>query len=42
MIADDDVRIGFYICHCGRNIADTVDVEVLGVGLLSNPVIAET
>ena len=22
-----DVRIGVYICHCGLNIADTVDVE---------------
>jgi len=29
MIRDnvDDVRIGFYICHCGVNISDTVNVE---------------
>ena len=32
MTSDNDVRIGFYICHCGRNIADTVDVEVTAVG----------
>ncbi len=24
---DSDVRIGVYICHCGSNIAGTVDVE---------------
>jgi heterodisulfide reductase subunit A len=23
----EDVRIGVYVCHCGLNIADTVDVE---------------
>ncbi|TEU16463.1 MAG: CoB--CoM heterodisulfide reductase iron-sulfur subunit A family protein, partial [Dehalococcoidia bacterium] len=23
----EDVKIGVYICHCGLNIADTVDVE---------------
>ena len=23
----DDVRIGVYVCHCGTNIAQTVDVE---------------
>jgi len=24
---NDDVRIGVYVCHCGSNIAGTVDVE---------------
>ena len=24
---NDDKRIGVYICHCGTNIAGTVDVE---------------
>lgn len=26
---DDDIRIGVFICHCGHNIADTVDVSKL-------------
>jgi hypothetical protein len=25
----DDVKIGVYVCHCGSNIAGTVDVEDL-------------
>jgi len=29
MIADDKLRIGVYVCHCGSNIAGTVDVEAL-------------
>ncbi len=24
--SNNDIRIGFYVCHCGHNIADTVDV----------------
>ncbi len=24
---DDDIKIGVYVCHCGHNIADTIDVE---------------
>lgn len=24
---DDDIKIGVYVCHCGHNIASTVDVE---------------
>ena len=27
--ASDDRRIGVYVCHCGSNIAHTVDVEAL-------------
>ena len=27
MSESEDVRIGVYICHCGGNISDTVDVE---------------
>jgi heterodisulfide reductase subunit A len=27
MIADETLRIGVYICHCGSNIAGVVDVE---------------
>jgi heterodisulfide reductase subunit A len=29
MIADETLRIGVYICHCGSNIAGVVDVEDL-------------
>ncbi len=29
MIADESLRIGVYVCHCGSNIAGTVDVEAL-------------
>ena len=30
MIArDESLRIGVYVCHCGTNIAGTVDVEAL-------------
>ena len=25
------VRIGVYVCHCGTNIAGTVDVKALAV-----------
>ena len=25
----DDVKIGVYVCHCGSNIAGTIDVEDL-------------
>ena len=24
---NNEIRIGFYVCHCGHNIADTVDVK---------------
>lgn len=29
MIADDKLRIGVYVCHCGSNIAGVIDVEAL-------------
>jgi heterodisulfide reductase subunit A2 len=29
MIADETLRIGVYVCHCGTNIAGVVDVEEL-------------
>jgi heterodisulfide reductase subunit A len=29
MITDESLRIGVYVCHCGSNIAGTVDVEEL-------------
>ncbi len=29
MISDNTLRIGVYVCHCGSNIAGTVDVEKL-------------
>jgi heterodisulfide reductase subunit A len=29
MIADERLRIGVYVCHCGSNIAGVVDVEQL-------------
>ena len=28
-MSDDDIKVGVYICHCGKNIADVVDVESL-------------
>jgi len=30
MIADETLRIGVYVCHCGSNIAGVVDVQKLG------------
>ncbi len=27
--SNNEVRIGFYVCHCGANIASTVDVEAV-------------
>ena len=29
---EDGVRIGVYVCHCGTNIAGTVDVRARGPG----------
>ena len=29
MTADQPLRIGVYVCHCGSNIAGVVDVEQL-------------
>ena len=26
-MTEEEPRIGVYICHCGGNISDTVDVE---------------
>jgi heterodisulfide reductase subunit A len=37
MISDNDVRIGFYICHCGRNISDTVDVDTVSEAMSKLP-----
>ena len=39
---NDDARIGFYVCHCGTNIAGTVDVEEVAqfVGGLPNVVVS--
>ena len=37
MISDNNVRVGFYICHCGRNIADTVDVEAVSEAMSKLP-----
>jgi heterodisulfide reductase subunit A2 len=28
-LTQSDVRVGVYICHCGTNIAGTVDVEAV-------------
>lgn len=41
---EDEPRIGVYICHCGGNISDTVDVERVrkAVTLLKGVKVAET
>jgi len=26
-MAQEEAKVGVYICHCGGNISDTVDVE---------------
>jgi len=26
---DQEIRVGVYICHCGTNIAGTIDIEAL-------------
>ena len=31
---DEDIRIGVFICHCGGNISDHVDVEKLDLTIL--------
>ena len=40
----EPVRIGFYICHCGTNIAGMVDVEAVAkyVGTLPNVAVSRT
>jgi heterodisulfide reductase subunit A len=35
-----NVRIGFYICHCGSNIASTVDVAAVADHLGHQPGVA--
>ncbi len=37
MIKSNDARVGFFICHCGRNIADTVDVEAVAASMSKVP-----
>jgi heterodisulfide reductase subunit A2 len=39
---DGEIRVGFYICHCGRNIAAMVDCPEVAsyVGTLANVVIS--
>lgn len=39
----EEVRIGFFICHCGTNIAATIDVEEVAryVGTLPNVVLSK-
>ncbi|MGZ8786488.1 MAG: FAD-dependent oxidoreductase, partial [Acidimicrobiia bacterium] len=34
---NDDPRIGFYVCHCGTNIAATVDVEAVAHDMQGRP-----
>jgi heterodisulfide reductase subunit A len=36
----DAVRVGFYVCHCGTNIAATVDVKALAAYAASLPRVA--
>ena len=41
---NEPIRIGFYICHCGTNIAGMVDVEAVAkyVGTLPNVAVSRT
>ena len=43
-VADEEPRIGVFICHCGHNIASVVDVEAVAreAESLSNVIYAET
>ena len=36
----EDIRIGVYICHCGKNIAGTIDVEEVKKYVASLPNVA--
>jgi heterodisulfide reductase subunit A len=36
-ITDEDPRIGVFICHCGLNIASTVDVEQVSKAISTDP-----
>ena len=41
---NDSIRIGFYICHCGTNIAGVIDVEAVAkyIAKLPNVVVSRT
>ena len=33
----EEIRVGVYICHCGGNISDVVDVEKVASELANHP-----
>ncbi len=37
---DSDVRIGVYVCHCGMNIAQTVDCDGIAASMAEMPDVA--
>jgi heterodisulfide reductase subunit A-like polyferredoxin len=36
-VADEEPRIGVFVCHCGKNIASVVDVESVAAGAAKEP-----
>jgi heterodisulfide reductase subunit A-like polyferredoxin len=39
-VTDEEPRIGVFVCHCGINIASTVDVEKVTEAIASDPFVA--
>ena len=37
---DNGARIGFFVCHCGTNIASTVDVKAVAERMAALPGVA--
>ena len=37
MSKNENSRIGVFLCHCGGNISDTIDLEEVEKRLLDNP-----
>ena len=38
--SDDESRVGVFVCHCGNNISQTVDVEKVAENALQQPSVA--
>jgi heterodisulfide reductase subunit A-like polyferredoxin len=39
-VTDEEPRIGVFVCHCGINIASTVDVEKVTAAIANDPYVA--
>ena len=39
-VADDDARVAVYVCHCGGNISDVIDVRTVANAAAQHPQVA--